>query len=54
MEAGHIAENIYLMAEALGLGTVSVGAFQDGRVQEVISAPSAFIPLYVMPIGHVR
>jgi SagB-type dehydrogenase family enzyme len=54
MEAGHIAENIYLMAEALGLGTVSVGAFQDDRVQEVISAPSTFIPLYVMPIGHVR
>jgi SagB-type dehydrogenase family enzyme len=54
MEAGHVAENIYLQAESLGLGTVSIGAFQDDRVREVISAPSEFIPLYVMPVGHVR
>jgi SagB-type dehydrogenase family enzyme len=54
MEAGHVAENIYLQAESLALGTVSIGAFQDDRVREVISAPSEFIPLYVMPVGHVR
>lgn len=52
MEAGHVAENIYLQAESLGLGTVSVGAFYDDHVREVISAPSDYVPLYVMPIGH--
>jgi len=54
MEAGHVAENIYLQAQSLGLGTASVGAFDDDRVRDVISAPSEYIPLHVMPIGHVR
>jgi len=53
MEAGHVAENIYLQAEALGLGTVSIGAFYDDNVREVISTPSEYFPLYVMPVGHV-
>lgn len=54
MEAGHVAENIYLQAESLGLGTVSIGAFYDDDVREAISAPGDYIPLYVMPIGHVQ
>ncbi len=53
MEAGHVAENIYLQAESLGLGTVAIGAFYDDQVREVISAPSEHVPLYVMPIGHI-
>jgi len=52
IEAGCVAENIYLQAEALNLGTVSVGAFNDDQVREVISAPSKYVPLLVMPIGH--
>ena len=54
MEAGHVAENIYLQAESLGLGTVSIGAFYDDKVREVLSVPSEYVPLYVMPVGHVR
>jgi SagB-type dehydrogenase family enzyme len=54
MEAGCVAENLYLQAEALGLGTVSVGSFHDDQVREVISAPGQYVPLFIMPIGHVR
>jgi len=51
MEAGHIAQNIYLQGVSLGLGTVTVGAFRDKKVQEVIGAQKNEQPLYVMPIG---
>jgi SagB-type dehydrogenase family enzyme len=52
MEAGHVAQNIYLQAEALGLGTVSIGAFYDDKVREVLSIPKNYAPLYVMPVGY--
>ncbi|MCH7732003.1 MAG: SagB/ThcOx family dehydrogenase [Candidatus Marinimicrobia bacterium] len=37
MEAGHISQNIYLQAVSLGLGSVSVGAFIDEKVNQLIS-----------------
>lgn len=52
MEAGHVAENIYLQAESLALATVSVGAFYDEAVREVLSLSEEYTPIYVMPIGH--
>jgi SagB-type dehydrogenase family enzyme len=36
LEGGHISENIYLQAVSLGLGSVAVGAFRDGDVNELI------------------
>ncbi|MCF6154336.1 MAG: SagB/ThcOx family dehydrogenase [Candidatus Brocadia sp.] len=36
MEAGHISQNIYLQAVSLGLGSVSVGAFLDEEVNQLI------------------
>jgi len=52
MEAGHVAQNVYLQAEALGLGTVTVGAFQDEEISQALDLPPTYRPLYVMPIGH--
>lgn len=54
MEAGHVGENIYLQAESLGLSTVSVGAFGDEGVRELVGAPSSQRPLYIFPVGGRR
>lgn len=53
MEAGHVAQNIYLQAESMGLGTVAIGAFYDNSVQEIISTPSEYTPIYILPVGHI-
>ena len=52
MEAGHVAQNVYLQSEALGLGTVTMGAFQDEKISEALNLPPSYRPLYLMPIGH--
>ncbi len=54
MEVGHVGQNIYLEATALGLGTVAVGAFYDEEVRRVIGAPEHHKLLYIMPVGRPR
>ena len=52
MEAGHVAQNIYLQAATLDLGMVTVGAFHDDSVKEIMSMPEDEIPLYLIPVGR--
>jgi SagB-type dehydrogenase family enzyme len=52
MEAGHAGQNIYLQAEALDLGTVAVGAFDDRSVSTILGLGSDERPLYLFPVGH--
>ena len=55
IEVGHAGQNIYLMAEALDLGTVAIGAFYDEEVARIIGVDiNRERPLYVMPIGYPR
>ena len=49
MEVGHAAQNVYLQAVSLKLGTVVVGAFYDERVKEIMEIEKE--PLYIMPVG---
>ena len=52
IEAGAVAENIYLQATSRGLGTVIVGAFRDEKLKSVLELPDDHEPLVVMPVGH--
>ncbi|UCD16125.1 MAG: SagB/ThcOx family dehydrogenase [Candidatus Omnitrophota bacterium] len=52
VEVGHLGQNIYLQAVALGLGTVAVGAFSDGEVKGVLGVDEQ--PLYIMPVGRLE
>lgn len=50
MEVGHACQNLLLEAVALGMGGVPVGAFEDGKLQKILSVPET--PVYVVPAGH--
>jgi SagB-type dehydrogenase family enzyme len=52
MEAGHAAQNVYLQAVSLELGTVVIGAFIDDKVKELVNAEEQEEPLYIMPVGR--
>jgi len=54
MEAGHAAQNVHLQAEALGLGSVAVGAFDDASVSKVLTLPNHLEPIYMVVIGYYR
>jgi len=54
MDLGHSAQNIYLQAEALQLGTCGIGAFTDNMIKQILKLPTSEVPLYLMPIGYYR
>jgi SagB-type dehydrogenase family enzyme len=54
MEAGHAAQNVYLQALSLQLGTVVLGAFDDRNVSDVLNLNGRETPLYLMPVGKPR
>ena len=53
MEAGHAAQNVYLMGVELGIGTCAIGAFEDEEVRKVLKMPVNEDPLYIMPLGYI-
>ncbi|HET9986632.1 MAG TPA: SagB/ThcOx family dehydrogenase [Longimicrobiales bacterium] len=52
VEVGHAAQNVYLQAEALGLGTTIVGAFRDAELTRLLGLGAGVAPLAIMPIGR--
>jgi SagB-type dehydrogenase family enzyme len=52
MEVGHAAENLFLEAEALGLGAGIVGAFEDQDLAQTLKLSRESHPLLVMPVGY--
>jgi len=51
-EAGCMVQNIYLQANALGLGTVCVGGINTDAIHETLELPSNEYILYLMPLGY--
>lgn len=51
IEVGHAAQNLVLQATALGLGSVTVGAFDDAAVARLLDLPRGETPLYLVPVG---
>jgi len=51
LEAGHAAENVYLQAVSLGLGTVGVGIFDETALKKSLNIPRDEDPIYIMPVG---
>lgn len=49
IEVGAVAENVYLQAETMGLGTTFVGAFSDEGVKDLLRIDAE--PLGIMPVG---
>ena len=52
MEAGHMGQNISLMALSLGLGCVMIGAFRDVDVKLALGI-EVEDPLYIIPVGRI-
>jgi SagB-type dehydrogenase family enzyme len=53
MEAGHAAQNVCLQATALGLGAVTIGAFEDDEMKHVAALPEAHEPMCLLPLGRM-
>jgi SagB-type dehydrogenase family enzyme len=54
MDLGHSAENVYLQAYALKIGTCAVGAFGDIALKQAVGMTKPEEPLYIMPLGKVE
>jgi SagB-type dehydrogenase family enzyme len=51
MEVGHVCQNIYLQATALGLGTVAIGAFWEDKLRSALDLAAEEEPQCLMPVG---
>jgi SagB-type dehydrogenase family enzyme len=55
LDAGHIGQNLYLAAEALGLGCCAIGAFLDDEVNALLNLdPRSETVIYLAAIGPVE
>ncbi len=53
MEVGHAAQNVYLQAVSLGLGTVVNGGISADSIRKILKLPGDVEPLYFMPVGKL-
>jgi SagB-type dehydrogenase family enzyme len=51
LEAGHVSQNVYLQAESLKLGAVTMNGFKTDDVKKALNLPASEQPIYLMCIG---
>jgi SagB-type dehydrogenase family enzyme len=54
LDAGHLGENLYLVATAMGLGPVGVGGFFDRELDRLLCLPAGEEAFYVVCIGQPK
>lgn len=52
IEAGHMGQNLFLQAGAMGFKAGIVGAFHDKELIDVMNIPLSHEPLLIMPVGY--
>ena len=54
LDAGHLGQNLYLNAIALGLGPVAIGGFFDHELNNFMKLPVGEEIIYLICIGHAK
>ncbi|WP_438023348.1 SagB/ThcOx family dehydrogenase [Sorangium sp. So ce233] len=52
IDAGHLGQNLYLVATAMGLGPVAIGGFYDDELKAFLALPAEEDAMYVVCIGQ--
>ncbi len=52
IEAGHVGQNVFLQAEAIGLRAGIVGAFNNQQIIRAMGLSTSHDPLLIMPVGY--
>ena len=54
LDAGHVCQNLYLAAEALGLGTCAVGAYDQAAMDALLELDGGDeYTIYLAPVGKI-
>ena len=53
LEAGHAAQNVYLVSESLHLGCCAIGGFYDNALDKLLDLKRTRKSIYILTIGHV-
>jgi SagB-type dehydrogenase family enzyme len=54
LEAGHLGQNLYLVAAALGLAPVAIGGFFDDEVHSLMRLPDDEQVIYLVCVGRPK
>jgi SagB-type dehydrogenase family enzyme len=52
IEAGHVGQNVFLQAEAIGLRAGIVGAFNNQQIIRAMGLSTSHDPILIMPVGY--